>query len=101
VTNKSALVSFTAGKLAPTPPIVLIVDPRLSGTYICVAKNFAYHEMRYVLARLLLAFDMSLPASFDARRFREKVYNKRTTGLGEPLLAIAKSRTECPNPGVQ
>ncbi|EIN09212.1 cytochrome P450 [Punctularia strigosozonata HHB-11173 SS5] len=73
-TDRKALITFTAG------------------TYVCPAKTFAYYEMRYVLARLLLAYDMSLPADFDAREFRERIYNRRTTGLGVPLMACAKRR---------
>lgn len=58
----------------------------LAGPYACVAKNFAFQEMRFVIARLLLAYDLSLPKKFDIQAFRDGILNMRTTVLEKPLI---------------
>jgi hypothetical protein len=60
----------------------------------CVAKNFAYQEMRFVVARLVLTFNMSLPDSFDVEGFRDGILNIRTTVLEKPLMARATTRPD-------
>jgi len=56
-----------------------------SGPYACVAKQFAYQEMRYVITRLVLTLDMSLPATFDQQAFEDGLLNMRTNVLDKPL----------------
>ncbi|KAJ7464565.1 cytochrome P450 [Mycena latifolia] len=50
-TEKAALYSFS------------------SGPHVCIAKSFAYQEMRYAIARLVLAYDLKLAPNFDARKY--------------------------------
>ncbi|KAI0037701.1 cytochrome P450 [Auriscalpium vulgare] len=57
--NMSVLASFSAGNHA------------------CIAKAFAYQEMRYVIARLVLAYDMSLSDAFDIKAFRDGIMSVR------------------------
>ncbi|KAF8526942.1 cytochrome P450 [Hysterangium stoloniferum] len=65
-----------------------------SGPHVCIAKSFAYQEMRYVMARLVLAFDMSLPSSFDVDAFRDGIQNMRTTILQRPLVVKVSRRSK-------
>ncbi|TFK91285.1 cytochrome P450 [Polyporus arcularius HHB13444] len=74
-TNKAALASFSFGPHA------------------CVARNFAYQEMRFVLARLILAYDMKLPAEFDIQGFRDGILNMRTTLLEKKLVVRVTRRS--------
>lgn len=64
-----------------------------SGPYVCVAKVFAYQEMRYVLARLILAYDMHLPPNFDTEGFRKGILNMRTTTLEKTLWVHVERRS--------
>ncbi|TFK91279.1 cytochrome P450 [Polyporus arcularius HHB13444] len=73
-TNRAALASFSFGPHA------------------CVAKNFAYQEMRFVLARLILAYDMELPKDFDIQGFRDGILNMRTTLLEKKLFVRVTRR---------
>lgn len=63
-----------------------------SGPYMCVAKSFAYQEMRYVLARLVLAYEMRLPPNFDTEGFRRGILNMRTTMLENALWVHVERR---------
>ena len=58
----------------------------------CIARAFAYQEMRYVVARLALAYVMSLPSDFDAKQYRDGILNMRTTILQHPLPVIVQRR---------
>ncbi|KAJ7097294.1 cytochrome P450 [Mycena belliarum] len=73
-TEKAALYSFS------------------SGPHVCIAKSFAYQEMRYALARLVLAYNFKLAPKFDARKYRDGILNMRTTLLKEPLSVTAYIR---------
>ncbi|KAJ6529989.1 cytochrome P450 [Mycena vulgaris] len=73
-TEKAALYSFS------------------SGPHVCIAKSFAYQEMRYAIARLVLAYDLKLAPNFDAKKYRDGILNMRTTLLKEPLLITAYLR---------
>ncbi|KAI0706338.1 cytochrome P450 [Earliella scabrosa] len=73
-TNKGALASFSFGPHA------------------CIAKNLAYQEMRYVLARLLLCYNMTLPEGFDVAGYRNGILNMRTTVLTHKLLVKVERR---------
>ena len=64
----------------------------VTGPHVCVAKAFAYQEMRYVIARLVLALDFSLAKSFDPKAFRDGIVNMRTTFLETPLLVKVQKR---------
>ncbi len=67
-------------------------DNNVSGPHVCIAKAFAYQEMRYVLARLVLAFDITTGDSFDAKGFRDGILNTRTTILEQDLIVKAERR---------
>ncbi|KAF8590792.1 cytochrome P450 [Ramaria rubella] len=62
------------------------------GPYGCVARSFAYQELRFVLTRIVLTLDMRLPESFDIKAFRDGILNMRTTVLERPLMVIATKR---------
>ncbi|KAI0809176.1 cytochrome P450 [Irpex lacteus] len=68
--------------------------PFSSGPYVCVAKNFAMQEMRHVLARLVLQFDMELPKGFNKEAWVRGMKNMRTTIFDEPLLVKAVRRAQ-------
>ncbi|KAF7297941.1 Protein-S-isoprenylcysteine O-methyltransferase [Mycena chlorophos] len=63
-----------------------------NGAYMCVAKSFAYQELRFMLARLVLAFEFEMAPGFDAVRFRDGILNMRTTFLKHPLMVRARRR---------
>ncbi|KAF8515285.1 cytochrome P450 [Gautieria morchelliformis] len=69
-----------------------VLNPFSSGPYVCAAKNFAYHQIRHVIARLVLAFDMTLPPGFDVQGFRDNLLNTRTSILGRPLMVNVTRR---------
>ncbi|KZT05810.1 cytochrome P450 [Laetiporus sulphureus 93-53] len=75
-TEKTALFSFS------------------SGPHACIGKAFAYQEMRLVLARLVLNYDMELAAGFDVQAYRDGILNMRTTILQKPLMVRAVRRSE-------
>lgn len=64
----------------------------LLGPHACIAKAFAYQEMRYVLARLVLCVDIKPVDGFNVAGFRNGVTNMRTTILEEPLMVNVKRR---------
>lgn len=64
----------------------------LQGPHMCIAKAFAYQQMRHVLARLVLNYDMQLPKGFDTRAYRDGILNMRTTILKHPLDVTVKRR---------
>ncbi|KAI0706361.1 cytochrome P450 [Earliella scabrosa] len=66
-TNKAVLASFSFG------------------AHSCIGKALAYHEMRYVLARLVLAYDLEFKPGFDVASFRGGMMNMRTTLLEHDL----------------
>ncbi|GBE89919.1 hypothetical protein SCP_1702450 [Sparassis crispa] len=74
ITERTALMSFS------------------SGPHVCVAKAFAYQEMRFVTARLVLAHDMKLEEGFDVKAYRDGILNMRTTVLQSPLMVKATKR---------
>ncbi|KAI0648784.1 cytochrome P450 [Trametes meyenii] len=73
-TNKAVLASFSFGPHA------------------CIARNLAFQEMRYVLSRLVLAYDMALPKGFDTKAFRAGILNMRTTILEKKLTVRVERR---------
>lgn len=50
-----------------------------------MGKALAYQKMRYVLARLVLAYDMHLKPGFDVQAFREGITGRGTPHLEVPL----------------
>lgn len=66
-TNKNVLASFSWG------------------AHSCIGKALAYHEMRYVLARIVLAYDLELKPGFNVEEFRGGMQNMRTTLLEHDL----------------
>ncbi|KAI0763298.1 cytochrome P450, partial [Trametes elegans] len=73
-TNKAVIASFSFGPHA------------------CVARNFAFQEMRYVISRLVLAYDICLPKGFDPQAFRNGILNMRTTILEKKLVVHVERR---------
>ncbi|KAI0353754.1 cytochrome P450 [Trametes cingulata] len=67
VTNKTMLASFSYGP------------------HYCIGKNLAYHQMRFALARILLAFDIEFEEDFDVPGFRAGILNMRTMFLAREL----------------
>ncbi|KAJ8486842.1 hypothetical protein ONZ51_g4582 [Trametes cubensis] len=67
-TNRSALASFSYGQHA------------------CLGKTLAFQQMRYVVARLVLAFDTEFKPGFDPQAFREGILGMGTPHLEVPLL---------------
>ncbi|KAJ8486823.1 hypothetical protein ONZ51_g4573 [Trametes cubensis] len=74
ITNKAVLASFSFGP------------------YYCIGKPLAYHQMRYALTRLILAFDMEVEKEFDAAAFRDGVLNMRTMFLRNELRISVRKR---------
>ncbi|EIN09245.1 cytochrome P450, partial [Punctularia strigosozonata HHB-11173 SS5] len=74
ITNKTALHSFS------------------TGPYVCLGKPLAWIELRHLLARILLTYDMELPADFDIAGYRNGILNMRTTCMETPLTVHAKRR---------
>ncbi|KAJ7364505.1 cytochrome P450 [Mycena albidolilacea] len=74
ITDKSVLYSFS------------------SGPYACIGKGLAYQEMRMVLARLVLTFNLELASDFDPNAFRKGILNARTTLFKVPLRMRAHRR---------
>ena len=72
--------------LYPSASSILTQSFFSEGPHICIGKRFAYQQMRYALARLVLAFDMALPPDFDAPAFRAGIQNVRTMFLERELL---------------
>ncbi len=48
--------------------------------------------MQYVIARLVLSFDMAFPESFDKEAFCNGILHKRTLILKKPLLVKVTRR---------
>ncbi|KAI8969884.1 cytochrome P450 [Trametes punicea] len=67
ITNKAVLSSFSFGP------------------YYCIGKNLAYHQMRYALTRLILAFDLEFEKGFDPVAFKDGILNMRTMFLKREL----------------
>jgi len=64
-----------------------------TGAYICVAKNFALQEMRYVISRIVLSFDMTFAPGFNAQAWLKGFRNMRTTFFDKPLLVKSVRRS--------
>lgn len=62
------------------------------GPYYCIGKPLAYHQMRYALTRLTLAFDMEFEKGFDAAAFRDGIQNMRTMFLKKELRVSMQKR---------
>ena len=62
------------------------------GPYYCIGKPLAYHQMRYALTRLILAFDMEFEKGFDVVAFRDGVLNMRTMFLKKELRVRVQKR---------
>ncbi|EIW57872.1 cytochrome P450 [Trametes versicolor FP-101664 SS1] len=67
VTNKAVLASFSYGP------------------HHCIGRVLAYHQMRFALARILLAFDIEFAPGFDVAGFYDGILNMRTMFLEQDL----------------
>ncbi|KAH9902440.1 cytochrome P450 [Cubamyces lactineus] len=74
VTNKAVLTSFSFGP------------------HYCMGKTLAYHQMRYALTRLILAFDMEFEEGFDPEAFNDGLLNMRTVLMKKKLRISVKRR---------
>ena len=95
ITNKAVLASFSFGKRFVIGTYVLGDRPDTAtciGPYYCIGKPLAYHQMRYALTRLILAFDMEFEKEFDAAAFRDGVLNMRTMFLKNELRISVRKR---------
>lgn len=50
------------------------------------------HELRFVLARLILNLDIKLAPGFDVDQFRRGIRNMRTTVFDHPLTVTVEVR---------
>ncbi|KAI0353726.1 cytochrome P450 [Trametes cingulata] len=66
-TNRTALAAFSYGQ------------------HSCLGKTLAYQQMRFVLARLVLAYDMEFKPGFDVHKFREGILGMGTPHFEETL----------------
>ena len=57
-----------------------------AGQHACIGKTLAYHTMRYIIARLVLAYDMEFQPGFDVQAFRDGFLNIRTALFEKPLF---------------
>ncbi|KAI0648721.1 cytochrome P450 [Trametes meyenii] len=73
-TNRAALASFSYGP------------------YACLGKTLAYQQMRYVLTRLVLAYETSFKPGFDVRAFREGIMDMGTPHFEYSLLMAFRRR---------
>ncbi|KAK0469497.1 cytochrome P450 [Desarmillaria tabescens] len=62
------------------------------GAFSCLGKIFATQELHLTVAKLVLAYDMELPKSFDQQKFLDGVLNMRTTLFDYPLAITATAR---------
>ncbi|KAK0475559.1 cytochrome P450 [Armillaria novae-zelandiae] len=62
------------------------------GAFSCLGKVFANQELHLTVAKLMLAYDMDLPKSFDQQKFMDGVLNMRTTLFAYPLAITATAR---------
>lgn len=50
-----------------------------------MGKPLAYNQMRYVMARLVLAYDMYFKPGFDVQAFRDGILGRGTPHFEVPL----------------
>ncbi|KAH7926174.1 cytochrome P450 [Leucogyrophana mollusca] len=62
------------------------------GPFGCLGRTLAIQELRIVVARLSLCFDIYSPDGFDAKEYHSRIRNIRTTLFPEPLGVIARQR---------
>ncbi|EIN11080.1 cytochrome P450 [Punctularia strigosozonata HHB-11173 SS5] len=58
------------------------------GPFGCIGRNLAMQELRIVIARLLLRFQLALPEGFDPVSYAQNIKNIRTTFFPSPLHAV-------------
>ena len=57
-----------------------------------MGKALAYQQLRYLISRIVLAYEMSFARGFDSRRFYDGIRHVRTVLLDIPLLVSVKRR---------
>ncbi|EGN93361.1 hypothetical protein SERLA73DRAFT_189569 [Serpula lacrymans var. lacrymans S7.3] len=67
--------------------------PFSSGPHGCIGKVFAHQEMRLVIARLVLVYDMKLAEGFDAKSYLQEMVHVFSTTLQKPLLVNVTRRS--------
>ena len=64
----------------------------LKGPYGCLGKQLAIQEIRVLISKLLLTYDLSLPSDFDKVKFAEGIQAWRSTVLKHPLRVVITPR---------
>lgn len=84
--NKNAIMTFSHGTFAHARKLnFVMLIPRSAGPFGCMGKQFAHLEMRLVLAKTLLRYDLKFAPGFDPEKFLAGVKNMRVTSFGYPL----------------
>ncbi len=95
ITKKDAMLCFSYGSCIVFIDSImglLIKLRNLTGAFSCLGKVFANQELHLTVAKLMLAYDMDLPKSFDQQKFMDGVLNMRTTLFAYPLAITATPR---------
>ncbi|KAJ7679340.1 cytochrome P450 [Mycena polygramma] len=66
--------------------------PFSSGSFGCLAKNFAFQELRIGAAHLFTSLDIKLSPSFNHQRFKAGIQNMRSTVFQYPLNVTIRRR---------
>lgn len=64
--------------------------PFLTGRFGCIGKQLAYNEMRTVVARMVLTFDVAFAPGEDGRTLLEDSQDHFTTGVAKLDLVITE-----------
>jgi hypothetical protein len=78
----------------PTPRIIHYHSEYVStGPHGCPGKTFAVIQMRHLIARLVLTFDLTLSPRLTPEKFMKGFKNIRTNMFDEPLMVRAVKRS--------
>ncbi|KAJ7148936.1 cytochrome P450 [Mycena crocata] len=64
----------------------------ITGPHVCPGKSFSHQQMRYLIAQLVLSFDLTLASGLKPEVFMEKFKNIRSNIFDEPLMVKAQKR---------
>ncbi|OCH88959.1 cytochrome P450, partial [Obba rivulosa] len=62
------------------------------GPFSCLGKPLAIQELRQVISKVLLTYDLKYAPEFDPVKFEEGIHNMRTTIFTYPLTVVATRR---------
>jgi cytochrome P450 len=83
--NKNAIMTFSHGAFNRPWIASSALNSVFLGPFGCMGKQFAHLEMRLVLAKTLLRYDLKFAPDFDPEKFLAGVKNMRVTSFGYPL----------------